>query len=59
MIVPIRHLASTVPAHTWTFRPGRTWTPHGRYGLLAAHPGYRTVFLVTAALILPAEFRTR
>jgi hypothetical protein len=27
VMVPIQHLASTVPAHTWTFRPGRAWTP--------------------------------
>ena len=27
VMVPIRHLASTVPAHTWTFRRGRAWTP--------------------------------
>jgi hypothetical protein len=27
VMMPIRHLASTVPVHTWTFRPGRAWTP--------------------------------
>jgi hypothetical protein len=27
VMVPIRHLASTVPAHAWIFRSGRAWTP--------------------------------
>jgi hypothetical protein len=54
-----------VPSGTWhppsrrarglSARAGRG-RQHGRHRLLAAHPGYPTVFLVTAALILPAEF---
>jgi NAD(P)-dependent dehydrogenase (short-subunit alcohol dehydrogenase family) len=56
VMVPIRRLASAVPAHTWISARAGRGRQHGRHRLLAAHPGYPTVFLVTAALILPAEF---